>query len=106
MSRRAARRSGYVNLAVGRKGYDRQWHLAPAAMAWQGRPLAEICEQIKDRARNGDRDMAALIHHLAEDSLVGWAWSPGGGRDPAPGSQAQFGELMKAWQAAGAHCPG
>jgi hypothetical protein len=83
-----------------------EWHLAPAAMAWQGRTLGELCEQIKDRARNGNRDMAALIHHLAEDSLVGWAWSPGGGRDPAPGSQAQFGELMKAWQAAGAHCPG
>jgi hypothetical protein len=50
--------------------------------------------------------MAALVHHLAEDSLVGWAWSPGAGRDPAPGSQPQFGELMKAWEAAGADCPG
>jgi hypothetical protein len=48
--------------------------------------------------------MAALIHHLAEDSLVGWARSPGAGRDPAPGSQPQFGERMKAWQAAGVDC--
>jgi hypothetical protein len=83
-----------------------EWHLAPATMAWQGRSLGEICAQIKDRARNGNRDMAALVHHLAEDSLVGWAWSPGAGRDPAPGSQPQFGELMKAWEAAGADCPG
>jgi hypothetical protein len=44
----------------------------------------------------------ALIHHVSEDSLVGWAWSPGAGRTPAPGTQAQFGELMKAWATTGA----
>jgi hypothetical protein len=52
------------------------WHLAPQSMGWQGRSLPQICEQIKDRARNGGRDMAALVQHMAEDSLVGWAWSP------------------------------
>ncbi len=57
-----------------------EWHLAPLAMAWEGRSLGQICEQIKDRARNGDRDMAALLHHLGEDTLVGWAWTPGFGR--------------------------
>jgi hypothetical protein len=81
------------------------WHLAPIEMAWQGKTLGEICEQIKDRARNGNKDMAALIHHMAEDSLVGWGWSPGAGRVPAPGTQAEFGELIKAWAEAGAHCP-
>jgi hypothetical protein len=81
------------------------WRLAPATMAWQGRSLAQICSQIKDRARNGGRDLVALIHHVSEDSLVGWAWAPGAGRTPAPGTQAQFGELMKAWSAAGAFCP-
>jgi hypothetical protein len=82
-----------------------EWHLAPASMAWQGRSLAQICAQIKDRTRNGNRDMATLIRHLSEDSLVGWAWSPGAARTPAPGTQAQFGELIKAWAATGAHCP-
>jgi hypothetical protein len=47
------------------------WHLAPQSMGWQGRSLPQICEQIKDRARNGGRDMAALVRHMAEDSLVG-----------------------------------
>jgi hypothetical protein len=82
-----------------------EWHLAPLAMAWEGRSLGQICEQIKDRARNGDRDMAALLHHLGEDTLVGWAWSPGAGRTPAPGTQARFGEIMRAWAEAGAACP-
>jgi hypothetical protein len=82
-----------------------EWHLAPLAMAWEGRSLGQICEQIKDRARNGDRDMAALLHHLGEDTLVGWAWTPGVGRTPAPGTQARFGEIMRAWADAGAACP-
>ena len=82
-----------------------EWHLAPLAMAWEGRSLGQICEQIKDRARNGDRDMAALLHHLGEDTLVGWAWTPGVGRTPAPGTQARFGEIMRAWAEAGAACP-
>jgi hypothetical protein len=81
------------------------WHLAPATMAWQGRSLAQVCSQIKDRARNGGRDLVALIHHVSADSLVGWAWAPSAGRTPAPGTQAQFGELMKAWAATGAFCP-
>jgi hypothetical protein len=81
------------------------WHLAPATMAWQGRSLAQICSQIKDRTRNGGRDLVALIHHVSEDSLVGWAWAPGAGRAPAPGTQAEFGELMNAWAATGAFCP-
>lgn len=82
-----------------------EWHVAPVAMAWQGRSLAQICTQIKDPKRNGGKDMAALIHHMSEDTLVGWAWSPGKGRTPAPGTQAEFGNLIKAWAATGAYCP-
>jgi hypothetical protein len=53
----------------------------------------------------GGRNMADLLHHLSEDTLVGWAWSPGSGRTPAPGTQAVFGEIMRAWAEAGAYCP-
>ena len=74
-------------------------------MAWQGQSLQQICVQIKDRSRNGNRDMAALVHHMSEDTLVGWAWNPGAGRMPAPGSQEVFGALIKAWVASGAFCP-
>jgi len=74
-------------------------------MAWAERSVDAICTQIKDPARNGGRDMAALLHHVAEDSLVGWAWSPGAERTPAPGTQAEFGALMRAWADTGAHCP-
>ena len=81
------------------------WHLAPASMAWAGHSLGEICHQIMDPARTGGRDMAALLRHLSEDTLVGWAWAPGGKRTPAPGTQAEFGALMRAWAESGAVCP-
>ena len=81
------------------------WGLAPASMAWQGRSLAQICLQMKDTARNGGRSLAAIHEHLATDPLVGWAWHPGAGRKPAPGSQAEFGKLIEAWIASGAQCP-
>ncbi len=82
-----------------------KWSLAPAEMAWQGKTLGQICVQIKDKERNGGKDLAALVHHMAEDELVGWGWKPGGNRTPAPGTQKQFGELIKAWVDAGAACP-
>jgi hypothetical protein len=82
-----------------------QWHLAPLSMAWQGRSLGQICEQLKDRSRNGDKDLAALVHHMKEDTLVGWGWNPGIGRTPAPGTQQAFGDLFQAWVDSGAVCP-
>jgi hypothetical protein len=82
-----------------------RWHLAPIEMAWQGKTLTQICEQIKDRRRNGGKTLAQVVHHLGEDSLVGWGWAPGGGRAPAPGTQKELGALAKAWADAGAHCP-
>ncbi|ETW11943.1 hypothetical protein ATO8_14792 [Roseivivax marinus] len=81
------------------------WHLAPKSMAWVGLSGAEICAQLKDPERNGDRDLAAIHEHMAEDGLVGWGWHPGEGREPAPGSQEVFGELVKAWIDTGAACP-
>jgi len=81
------------------------WHLAPREMAWEGKTLGEICAQIKDPARNGNRALAALIEHIGEDHLVGWAWAPGYGRQSAPGTQKQAGALVEAWVKTGAECP-
>ncbi len=82
-----------------------KWAVAPESMAWQGKSLGEICEQIQDPKRNGGMDEAKLLHHMAEDTLVGWAWNPGADRTPAPGTQAEFGKLIDAWLETGGHCP-
>jgi hypothetical protein len=81
------------------------WHLAPREMAWQDKTLGQICTQIKDPARNGGRSLEQLLEHMATDSLVGWAWVPGFGRQPAPGTQKEFGALIEAWVNTGAACP-
>jgi hypothetical protein len=82
-----------------------QWHVAPQSMAWQTKSLRQICEQIKDPRRNGGKTLAAIHEHMAHDSLVGWGWMPGENREPAPGTQAQFGALIAAWIESGAACP-
>lgn len=81
------------------------WHLAPIEMAWEGKTLGAICEQIKDPERNGGKTLAEIVEHMAEDTLVGWGWTPGEGREPVPGTQAEFGELIRVWVETGAACP-
>jgi hypothetical protein len=97
-------------LAVGAASYQSipghpRWGMAPVEMAWQGKTPSEICRQIKDPARNGGRSLALLQEHMAKDDLVGWAWHPGAGRRPAPGTQEEFGAIVSAWIDTGAECP-
>ena len=94
-----------ANFEPGRMPGHPEWRLAPREMAWEGKTVAEICAQLKDPARNGGRKLEELIHHIGEDTLVGWAWAPGGGRSPAPGTQKQAGALVEAWVRTGAACP-
>lgn len=82
-----------------------KWGVAPLSMAWEGKSLGQICQQIKDPKRNGGKSLKQIVDHMANDSLVGWGWDPGAGRTPAPGTQKQFGALIQAWVDAGAHCP-
>lgn len=96
---------GAANYDPGKVPGHPAWQLAPPEMAWAGKSLGEICEQIKDPKRNGGKSLAALVRHMAEDSLVGWGWDPGAGREPAPGTQEEFGALIKAWADSGGACP-
>jgi hypothetical protein len=82
-----------------------RWQLAPREMAWETKSLGEICAQLKDPERNGHRTLAELHEHMAQDDLVGWGWHPGPGRQPAPGTQQVFGDLIRAWIETGAACP-
>jgi hypothetical protein len=93
------------NLELARVPGAPEWHLAPRAMAWVGKSPHAICEQMKDPARNGGRTLAQIVEHNAHDQLVAWGWNPGHGREPAPGTQEQLGQLIAAWVASGAECP-
>ena len=81
------------------------WRLAPLSMLWEGRSAPEICEQLKDPARNGGRHTGEeIIEHMRTDSLVLWAWSPGLGRATPPLSHEKFVEALEAWVQAGMPC--
>lgn len=96
---------GAANFDPARMPGHPEWHLAPREMAWEGKTLGEICAQIKDPQRNGGRQPQDLLHHIGADTLVGWAWAPGPGRQPAPGTQKTAGALVEAWLQTGAACP-
>ena len=80
------------------------WHLAPLSMKWEGLTKEQICEEMKDPARNGGRTGKDVIEHMKVDPLVLWAWTPGGGRTPPPLSHEKFVEALETWVSAGMPC--
>ena len=90
--------------AVGMPGLA-GWNLAPASMGLRGLPLSGICVQLKDPDKNGSRSIDDLVTHVTNDPLVIWAWAPGKGRRPPPGTHGAFAALIRAWAETGAECP-
>ena len=84
------------------------WGLPPPdqKMAWIGLSAPAVCAMIKDKKRNGDRDFAAFLKHVSEDTLGLWGWAPGGDRKPVSVPHDQFVAAFKTWSDAGGPCPG
>lgn len=80
------------------------WQLAPVEADWFGKSSVEICTQLRDPDQNGDRTMHDLASHLDHDVILHWAWSPGGGREPAPYSLQEHVNDILAWGTAGFPC--
>ena len=91
------------------------WHIAPISLAWESAPgIAmtgpELCSALKDRLRNGDRDLSQMLEHVNSEHLVLWAWDPGtrwnhGARTMPPVSHEKFVSDFKDWIDSGASCP-
>ncbi|MES2071150.1 MAG: hypothetical protein V4488_12435 [Pseudomonadota bacterium] len=81
------------------------WHLAPSSMAWEKLSVSDLCHTLKDRSKNGGRDVNAIVEHMTQDKLVQWAWSPGEQRTTPPLMQSEFHDLVRSWAALGAACP-
>jgi len=82
------------------------WMLPPAEAAWFGKSSVEICSQLRDPERNGGRDYLALASHLDHDLILHWAWTPGGGREPAPYSLQEHVNDVLVWGVSGYPCEG
>jgi len=82
------------------------WQLAPVEAEWFGKSSVEVCQQLRDPERNGDRDFMEIAQHLDHDLILHWAWNPGGGREPAPYSLQEHVNDVLAWGVAGNPCEG
>ena len=82
------------------------WHMPPPEqkLVFVGVAPGALCEQLKDPARNGGKDMAALRAHL-DTPLVQWGWAPGFGRPPVTTPRAAFLTAWDTWAGGGAPCP-
>lgn len=81
-----------------------EWRLAPIEAEWFGKSSQEICSQLRDPERNGDRTFLELAKHLEHDVILHWAWNPGGNREPAPYSLQEHVDDILAWGTAGMPC--
>jgi len=81
------------------------WLLPPAEFEWFGKASHEICMQVRDPERNGQRSIEDIAEHVGHDAILRWAWDPGPGRETPPLSLAETMALILAWGDAGAPCP-
>ena len=96
------RRTPYLTRLRGspRYGCWRLWKRAGSAKS-----SAFICNQLKDPERNGNRTIREVAAHLDHDSVLHWAFNPGGNREPAPHSLQEAMDALMNWAAAGTPCP-
>ena len=91
------------------------WALAPASMTFESSPGValtgpELCARIKDKGRNGNRELADTLHHIATEPLVLWSWNPGKRangetRTNPPLDHDAFVRAFADWMKDGAPCP-
>jgi alcohol dehydrogenase (cytochrome c) len=91
------------------------WALAPAKMAWESTPGVpftgpQLCAQLKDKERNGNRKLADTLHHLETEPLILWSFNPGTrpngeARTTPPISHDALIQAFTRWIAEGAPCP-
>ncbi len=88
-------------------GVSTEWRMpGPGVkMVFAGVAAKALCEQLKDPARNGGKDLVALEGHVAHDPLVLWGWAPGAGRAPVSVPHQVFTAAFTAWSQQGAPCP-
>ena len=101
---------GETNDDVGGVPGAPHWGLAPLSMAWEYMTAPELCAQLLDPARNGDKTVTELHEHMTEDLLVLWAWEPGlhpdgTARSRPPHDLPAWETAVAAWVEAGAPCP-
>ena len=105
------------NIAPAMPGFV--WHMPQQNMIIpEGITVEQLCNKWLDPEHNsshlaqrgGKDDLVTFKkefheHHAKLDPLVAWSWSPGPGREKAPGQHQDFVRAVGVWIDAGAPCP-
>jgi hypothetical protein len=85
----------------------RNWHMPRPDMplVFVGVGSRDLCEQLRDPARNGGKTPAQLLEHMESDPLVLWGWDPGNGRAPVSVPHDRLAAAMRAWVENDCGCP-
>jgi hypothetical protein len=78
---------------------------ADTPLVFEGKTLPELCEQVKDPARNGGKSLAEVEEHMRVDPMVLWTWQPGPGRTVPPHTFAETMKAVHEWVESGGRCP-
>jgi cytochrome c5 len=83
------------------------WHLPKPEMplVFVGMSSRELCEQMKDPARNGGKTPEQIAEHMSGDPLAMWGWDPGPGRAPVSTPHEELVRAVEAWVKGGCGCP-
>lgn len=92
------------------------WRLAPIQMTTESKSGVaktghQLCTDLKDEKKNGERTPEQLLDHVDHDVFVLWGWDPGvrpnGQRRTIPpvASHAEFVKIFDQWVKDGAPCP-
>jgi hypothetical protein len=92
------------------------WFMPPKSIAWESAPGVpftgpELCAQIKDNTRNGNRELTDVLSHLNTKPLALWPFNHDTRPDgqprttPPPLSHAGFVKAFGQWIDEGAPCP-
>lgn len=92
------------------------WHAAPLAMTTEQAPGvpksgAQMCADVKDKTKNGNRDLAALLEFFRTDDFIMWPWDPGvrpngvQRTSPVVATHDVLVQNVREWIAQGAPCP-
>ncbi len=93
-----------IGLAGGPPGAP-HWGLPPANQMFLGITPSELCANLKDPSKTGNRDLAQLLDHVQNDALVKWGWNPGGKRTLPPLTHEKFVAAFKTWVESDGACP-
>ncbi len=85
---------------------DDAWRLPPVELAWRGKTSAEVCQQFRNPETNDGFDVVQLVEHVRTSVFVSYGFTPGAGRNPAPGSVEELAIHLEEWGAAGMPCEG